>query len=227
MLIVAEPLQVSWSRPVTYEEPRWRHASDVSLEGDPLQLNYGPRMRTVRLPAGALAARTRDQQRSVLQGIIDSFNRVNVPLQYSVVESEWGWHFVPTRDKDSSGVAAPVSNLLDLVVEIPSSMRSRSAQVEAVVASLRKAAGIQLESAVAGQRLYFHRPATFLWGTSGRMSGREALLSLLGSRPNQRGWRLNCMPAMPAGSSELCALNLDVSDRANPFPATPTQIVLK
>jgi len=51
LLVVAERLQSAWSRPITYEKPGSRCASDISMEGDPLKLNCAPRARTVNLPA--------------------------------------------------------------------------------------------------------------------------------------------------------------------------------
>lgn len=216
LLVVAERLQAAWGRPVTYEEPRWLHGSDISMEGDPLRLNYGPRMRTAALPATAVAVRTRTSQLAALQEIVNEFNRANAPLRYDAVESKWGLHLIPVRNKDHAGADAPAVNILDFMVAVPAAPRTMDGHVGAVVTALRKQAGVAVEYGSGALGLSNARPPVFSWGTSGKMSGREALLSLLAPRAATRGWRLNCMPATPGQSPEFCVLNLEL-----PRPVRP------
>lgn len=211
----ADRLQSAWGRAVTYEEPVWQHPSDTSMEGDPLRLAAGPRFRALSLPATALQSRGRADDATHLKGLVNAFNAGNAPLGFSVVETAWGLHIVPVRNKDARGSEAPASSLLDSYVAVVSAKRSPMGHVEALAQALTSRSGVRVESGSGAlsfgvDQLFLQADSspTFEWGTAGAVKARDALLELLSKSATTLSWRLNCQPAS-ANATPFCVLNVD------------------
>jgi hypothetical protein len=209
---LADRLEAAWGRPITYEEPLWRHSSDVSSEGDPVLKTFAPRFRGVRLPAAALANRDRKRDLEHTRAIIAAFNREYAPLQFAVHESRWGLHIIPVQNKDPLGTPVASNVLLDAAVTVPRDARPATLHLEALARSLGWREGIRVSGSSPLMRfdqLFAGANASpvFEWGAS-NVKGRDALLDLLSRGAVLCSWRLNCQPATPGVQSAFCVLHV-------------------
>lgn len=211
----ADLLQSAWRRAVTYEEPVWQHASDTSMQGDPLRLSVSPRFRALSIPGTALQSHRRADDVAHLKSLVNAFNAGNAPLGFGVFETAWGLHIVPIRNKDARGAEAPAPSLLDTRVVVASDKRRPMGHVEALAQALTSRTGIRVESGSGTlgfgvDQLYLQADSspTFKWGTAGAVKARDALLDLFSKSATTLSWRLNCQPAS-SDASPFCVLNVD------------------
>lgn len=214
--MAADRLQAVWARPVTYEEPLWVHASDISAEGDPVLRWNGLRVRRVTIPQGVLGNHDRGRDLAQVRVILAAFNREYAPLQFAAIESGWGLHIVPRAMKDRNGTGAAASSLLDEAVTVPAGERTPMGHVRALATALGQAKGVRVEgsSGVLGfgvDQLFGQAGSDprFVWGTAGVVKGRDALVDLLSRSATSLSWRLNCQPATTGVTDAYCVLNVD------------------
>jgi hypothetical protein len=209
---LADRVEAAWGRPVTYEEPLWRHSSEISSEGDPVLKTFAPRFRNVTIPAAALANRDRKRDLEYARAIIAQFNREQSPLEFAVLESRWGLHIVPVHNRDPLGTPVRSSVLLDEPVTVPRDARPATLHIEALARSLGWRERIRVSGSSPSMRFdqLFAGPGShrvFEWGATD-VKGRDALIDLLSRGAVRCSWRLNCQPPTPGVQSAFCVLNV-------------------
>ena len=188
---------------------------------------YESRSRTVRIPSDLIPARTQKLDAAALGSLLDSYHRDNPDApQFSVRETRYGLHIIPTLLRGDEGQVVRAVTPLDAIVTVPVGDRMASGHLAALSAAVNAAAGIKtlliddsVDSYYAANGLALprrvlarlltgsggeeaKRPYVFRWGASG-VPAREALLSLLEGSASTLTWYVTCHPS-PDPANRLC-----------------------
>jgi len=182
---------------ITYEDPAWVHAgdlSDVTLEvapkgaarkkGAPPLLIPLRRDLEVTLPPAA-AGKALDPA-GVVQAAIDAHQAARNPGRFRVVQEGADLHIVPGQLKDSSGKWMAAEPILDTKIDLPSAERTRIETIQALVAAINGASKTQVRL---GMLAMPGKQDRLTLGASGEPA-RQILEKALAGLAPKASWRL-------------------------------------
>jgi hypothetical protein len=187
----------------------------------------------VNLPAGLSPDQTPVLNGALARSLLDEYNKQNDAPRFRVYESTFGLHFIPETMRDAGGNVVPADNPLSAVVDVPVASRTFTDHLEALCATVRKAAGRRVSCGWVslnnesdwGESLFaapggdlpsvlphspgpwiFAKGGRFEWGSAG-MSARDALIVLFARSATTFSWQFRC--ASPWSADRACVLTVD------------------
>jgi hypothetical protein len=209
---VADRLQESWARPVTYEDPVWLWSGDLETDKPGVKWSTYPKRRVMQIPTAAVKNLDRKRDSALLTQIVEAWNRSAGGPKFAVRTSSFGIHIVPVASADASGRMRPAAPLLDQVVTVPAEFRLPNEHLRALAWALKASTGMWIYESIGSIGVRFNQVFTgtgnlmFEWGVEQRQA-REALIDLLTRSATTFSWRFNCQPAESV-QDRFCVLNI-------------------
>jgi hypothetical protein len=217
---VANVLQARYELPIAYEDPIWEWDGDAEHRdvgadsGRAGLMAWIPVLREFRLPAELTEGRPLALNVDLLKRVVAEYNRQNPTTRFRVVESKFGFHFVPETSHNTRGQVGPAVSALDTVIAVPEENRTAIAHFEAICDAVSHALGYPIEASAVGMsedwyaELFDAPGGTLTWGAK-QMTAREALADLLDHSATSFSWRLFCVPTKDSYiSTARCVMNL-------------------
>ena len=207
---VADLLEQTYAKPITYEESMWVWEGDLQPLGTDRNAKWGyiPKYEQLVLPG---PVSDKQDLGSTLNQIVSAYHNRSEGARFRVIRSSLGFHIVPLQGHDRWGTLGPASSLLDASISVPIEERTASDHMRALCTAVSAATGTELRFFFAVFRssfdqLFAAQPGTFSWGVSGSVA-RDALIDLVNQSATTVSWRLFCQ-ASAQPQDRFCVLNV-------------------
>jgi len=131
-----EMLEAKYSFVITYEDPRYTHASEIQdvtkkVRRDPDKLEPGKAARVLVPKGGVLSfdydetlARNSDYHLTLVQQLVDANLAQGNAGRFRVEQQGALIHVIPTATKNERGKVVPQASVLDAMISLPKAQRS-------------------------------------------------------------------------------------------------------
>jgi len=218
---------------VTYEDPILLWHGDILLTGNNPEsaVSYEARAQHLQVPEELTPGVTPKLNGEAIGKLLDAYHSANPDgRRFKVLETGYGLHILPDTVRGQGGLPVPATTPLDATVTVPGGERMATEHLQALSDAVARASGIHLILNDGWVDQYYaanglmpsknvlvplllgqggdaaKRPYSFVWGGS-NVTGREALLSLLGGSATTLAWYVTCHPH-PTPGRGYCMLSV-------------------